>query len=267
MLAPPREKEVRSPSEPMLPTLVNPWAEAVFHVLAHVGATAALPSSLHNTEWIDYAARRVGVAETRSLGEDAAVLGKTLNTDRSLAQAQLLAWLFESMDRVHAVQRRSLVDLDPSDVDRPAVLESLRVSNSAAVEVLRAAAELEVDRLADIAVEPIDGPKLESTLDRLVPVAPELARCTVGLARPLGIRGRLYDHIIWVGVPNDALGVSVEHVSMQAAHEATVCEVVGDGFSGYVAVEREAVRRLTERAREHGLSEMHQRWLRRFRVP
>lgn len=251
----------------MLPRLVNPWAEAVLHVLAHVRATAAQPSSLHDDQWIDYAARMLGAAGSRSLAEDAAVLGASLLTDRALSRAQLLAWLFESKDRVKAAQDRDLVDLRGSDVDRPEVLEALRASKDAAVEVLRAAAELEMDQLADLAVEPFDEASLVSVLARMPLVAPALDRCTVGLARPLGIRGRLYDRTIWIGVPSDAMGVTIEHVGMQAAHEATVCEVIGDGFCGYLAVEREAVRRLTLRARAHGLSEMHRRWLGRFRVP
>ncbi len=251
----------------MLLTSVSPWAEAVLHVLAHVRATAAFPSSLYDAGWMQYAERTIGRSAQRSLAEDASVLGDVLRTDAALSQAQLVAWLFQSAARVVAVRERNLSELVAADVDRPELLKAIQGPNCAAIEVLRAAAELEMEPLASVASWPFDEAGLAWGVEQLVPVAPALARCTIALARPLGIRGRLYEDAIWVGVPNDALGVSIEHVSVQAAHEATVREVLDEGHAGYVTVEREAVARLARRANEAGLAEVHQRWLRRFRVP
>jgi hypothetical protein len=239
------------------PFLAGAWAEAVFHVLAHVGATAHLASSVYGSAYVAAARGILGPAEERLLGEDARLLGGLLSTFASLARAQSLAWLFRSIDRASACAGRDLGALTEADVDAPELLPSL--AGEPAVEILRAAAELELPLLARLPPMAMDLPGLGRALDALSVVAPVLPECPVGVVRALRLRGRVMGREIWVGE------APIEHAAWQAAHEATVAEVVerlhGAGErAGHDRVEGEAVALLRARARAAGLGEGHAAW-------
>lgn len=246
------------------PFLVGAWAEAVFHVLAHVSATAHLAPSLHDPAYVEAARRALGPAEARALGEDARLLGGLLPTFASLAGAQELAWLFRSAERAGACAGRDLDDLGADDVDAPDLLP--RLAGDPAVEILRAAAELELPLLSRLPPIPVDLAALSRALAEIAPAAPLLARCRVGVVRALGLRGRVRDREIWVGA------ATVAHAAWQAAHEATVAEIAerlraaGEPFD-HDRVEEAAIALLTERAYAAGLSAAHATWLAHFGDP
>lgn len=249
----------------------RPWAEAVFHVLAHVGATAHLPSSLFDPSYVDWVATVVGPAQERQLGEDAALLGSLLPTHESLAAVQVLAWLFDSAEQVRAAADRTLSELTPSQVAEPQLLEPLR-SLGAPVEILRCAAELEIDALASLPPPSYDAAALHRELGRAERVAPQLVASRVAVIRSLRLRGRVRGSEIWVGVPGDAPGSSLSHVVWQACHEATVSEAAQTdralaGPRPERAVERVAVVLLAERAAAAGRAVDHALWLAHFRDP
>src|SRR4051812_8712443 len=91
------------------------WAEAVFHVLAHVDV-GRVPASCHDPQWIAWAEARFGPADERALGEDVRVIAGALATHDALARAQTLAWLWTEPSAVRAATRKDLADLGDADV-------------------------------------------------------------------------------------------------------------------------------------------------------
>lgn len=192
-----------------------------------------------------------------SLDEDARVLAETLATDHErLAAAQALAWVWREPPEA---TERDLAALGADDV---LSMEALRVALRAGppVEVLRAAAELEADRVEQLLKQPFDGADLERALAEVTRAAPGLARLRVELVGALPRRGRAWGEVIFVGIPGVA-GAEAWHVAWQAAHEATTLEAHAHGARGYEAVERFAIRTLRSRARAEGLAEGYARWL------
>jgi hypothetical protein len=244
------------------PGWLNGWAELVFHVLAHVRGTAGLAPSLYDAEYIAQCEAVLGPASERVLGEDATVLANAMPTHGLLAVGQLLAWLFASPERAAQCADRDLAALAPADVDRPEFLHHL-AALGAPVELLRAAALLEQPSHARLPPPQLDFEKLSETLRRVEPLAPLLGGMRVSVSRALRLRGRVVGDELWVG-----LAPSIEHMGWQAAHEATVSEVMERGATiSHDAVERRAVALLRERAERAGQGGSHRRWLLHFRAP
>ncbi|MCS6900577.1 MAG: hypothetical protein RMJ98_18710, partial [Myxococcales bacterium] len=87
--------------------------------------------------------------------------------------------------------------------------------------------------------------------------------------RPLGVRGRVAGEEIWVGSPGWGLATT-ERCAWQAAHEATVLEVVEqcpEAARHHEVREVRAIQLLQSRAQQAGLGEPHARWLSTFTVP
>lgn len=232
--------------------LASAWTEAVFHVLAHVDV-GAIPASCHDLRWIRFAAERLGPARERKLAEDAAVLATLLGDHDRLAFAQALAWAFASAEEARAAVSRDLSEL-AGDAIRTAL------AAGPAAEVLRAAAELELDALEALEAPSSAAEEMRSALAAVAPAAPHLANCQVSLARPLPVRGRAFGTSIVVGVPG-VPGAEAGFCAWQAAHEATVLEI---GAGPFVEVERRALALLRSRARRAGLAAEHARWLSRI---
>jgi hypothetical protein len=243
--------------------LAGPWPDLVFHVLDHVEGTARLPASSFDRRYVAFCREHLGPAEERTLGEDARVLSVVAPNHRTLASVQLLAWTFASLERAVAAAPRELGELRDGDVDRPELLGMLREHRDA-TEILRCAAELEREHHARLPPVATSFDAVTEELARVGLAAPWLARCPVRLVRALCLRGRVLQREIWVGVPDPVLGVTVEHVSWQAAHEATVAEVSERGELAEREVEHAAVVLLAERARRAGLARGHARWLAHF---
>lgn len=214
--------------------------------------------------WVEGCA---GSARLRLLAEDAEVLA-TVADHPALIRLQLLAWLFDTPERAQACADRDLAQMTEGDVDAPELLPAVTLALPL-VEVLRAAALLEqtvVDSL------PPPAPRLEQVgdaLGRVLPAAPWLARMEIRLLRPLWHRGRVRGTRLWVGMPEVGLGPSVEHVSWQAAHEATVAEVVSLARERAIrhserGLEQLALTVLSERAERAGLRGAHLSWLGHF---
>ncbi|MBI4699710.1 MAG: hypothetical protein HY744_00860 [Deltaproteobacteria bacterium] len=241
------------------------WPDLVFHVLAHVEATAALPASLFDPFYVRFAARHLGPAAGRQLGEDAAVLGRVLVTHELLARAQLLAWLFAGGEQAGACAERDLAQLRPDEVADPSLLAPLAAAGPA-VELLRCAAELERDAHGRLPPAELDPGPFAQALERTAAVAPLLADCGVMPLRALRLRGRVRGREIWVGLPSDEPGPELDHVVWQACHEATVLELGEQAGAsgerlGARAVEHAAVVLLAARARDAGREHEHARWL------
>lgn len=243
------------------PAAASDWAEAVFHVLAHVDVGPIAPSC-HEPAWIRWAEARLGRATDRELGDDVRVLASALATHDALAAANLLAWLWKDGAAVRAATDRELASLGAADVADPAALMALCALGPAA-ELLRAAAELELPRLATLEPLAIDGGAWARARQDVTRAAPELARCRIALARPLVRRGRVHDACIFIGAPGVA-GAELDHLAWQAAHEATIGELLRAGGSSarsFADLERAALGLLRARARRAGRVEGHGRWL------
>jgi hypothetical protein len=234
-------------------------------VLAHVDVGGRLAASCHDPTWIAWAAEQLGPAAERPLAEDVGVLAAALSTHERLATVQALAWTFGDETQVEAARARELGELGAADVADATALATAR-SVGPAAEILRAAAELELPLLTAMRASCIDAVALDIELAEVSAAAPELARVTVALARPLPRRGRAWRGSIYVGTPGVA-GAELAHVAWQAAHEATVLEVersatwLARQASSYAAVERTALGLLRSRARRVGLADAHGRWL------
>jgi hypothetical protein len=234
----------------------------VFHVLAHVEATAALPASVFDRAYVAWAARLLGPAADRSLGGDVEVLGRVLPTHDALARAQLLAFAFGDVDALDDVVDRDLDALSSAASTVPALL-SAALEVGPALEVLRAACELEADAHASLPPPQLDAARLSIALEEMVPLAPKLAGCVIRPLRALRLRGRVVGEEIWCGIPSDIEGPSVEHVAWQVAHEATVLEVARDapGPRTHAETEQLALVLLATRAARAGRAEAHSSWL------
>lgn len=237
-----------------------PWAERVFHVLAHVRATAHLAPSVYDPRWIARVERVVGPAHARTLAEDAATLGVLAPDHDALAHLQLVAWLFESPTQAEACADRELARLGRHEVAAPELLAPL-VALGPAAEVLRAAAELE-----DLAALPPPSGSFEEVLVGLsarVAVSPSITAMRVEGVRSLRLRGRVRGDRIWVGVPDDDL--PSWHPIWQALHEATVAEVrQRAGALAHAPLEQAATALLAHRAHREGFGEEHRRWFAHF---
>jgi len=235
----------------------KPWADLVFHVLAHCRDTASLPASLFDAAYVARISAALGPADGRTLAEDADALGRLLITHEALAEAQLLAWLFDDLDRASRVAATDLADLRAEDVDRPRLLAVL-LRQLAGVELLRCACELERPFFMLLPPTDVAWDALERELGRAVEIAPALATTTVSVVPSLGLRGRVFGDEIWIGP-------SVEHGVWQAAHEATVLEL-NRGCRG--ASEREiefmSIVLLALRAKRAGRDVAHAQWLSHF---
>lgn len=238
-------------------------AELVFHVLAHVRASAALPSSVFDPAWIAFAERWMGPAAERPLGEDAAALGALVSEHRELAELQLLAWLFEDPARAAVAATRGLATLGPEDVDAPELLDWAKRAGPAA-ELLLIAVGLERPLLSLLPRPELDWEPIEAGFSEMQRVAPGLAECSIALVRSLRLRGRVRGDAIWVGAPDPAHGLALEHVLWQAAHEASVREVARHSRAEERRIEAMAVVLLAERARREGREGEHAVWLAHF---
>ncbi|MBX3127231.1 MAG: hypothetical protein KF718_10980 [Polyangiaceae bacterium] len=245
----------------------RPWAELVFHVLAHVRGGRDQPASVWEPRYVAWVAGLAGKAESRCLGQDARLLGQVAR-HQAMAALQLMAWLFDGVEQAEAVACRDIAQLGAREVAAPELLGPLAELGPLS-EVLRAAALLErevVDAL------PPPAPRLDELADRLVAlakVAPELEQSVVCCVRPLWLRGRVRGSEIWVGCPEADRGPTPEHVAWQAAHEATVHEVgrrsrhLGAALTERVG-EQVALTLLKTRAAARGLQREHARWLGHF---
>ncbi len=235
------------------------WPELVMHVLAHVPSEAA--ASVYDARYVAYAQERLGPAGERPLGEDAAVLSRTLASHQALAQAQIVAWLFDEVADAVALADVDIGALPPAAVCRPWLLPMAMAAGPAA-ELLRCAALLEQEALE--ALGPVRYPReaLAAALEEVAPAAPRLARMDLLALRALRLRGRVLGDEIWVGAPCEALGLGAEHAAWQAAHEATVAEIAAEGGASERGVERIALCLLAARARAASLEQPHAAWLR-----
>jgi len=241
-----------------------PWADLVFHVLAHVRAGAELAPSLYDPAYTAWAERALGPASGRALAEDLRALGALLATHEAQATAQLVACLFDTAEEAGAHADRALAELSSAEVRAPEVLAPLSALGAGA-ELLWCAALLEAPAHARLPMPAVDARALADALARAAEVAPELARCEVAHVRALRIRGRVLGSAIWVGVPCEELALTAEHVAWQAAHEATVREVSLERALAHDALEEAALARLAERARALGRGAEHARWRACFR--
>lgn len=257
------------------PNLEEPgrWPDLVFHVLAHVTGTAGLAASIADAEYVGWAEQRLGPVAARLLGEDARLLARALPTHELLGQAQLLAWLFESVEQAQRHVESDLAELRPDDVADARALEQLAHLGPEA-ELLRCAVELEEPHHGALPAEHVAAEPLRRELERMVIVAPALVGCSVGFVRALRLHGRVRGTRIWVGLPGAAVGPPLEHVLWQACHEATVHELEvaaqrsagcgDDAGTNPRVIEQAAVVLLAARARRAGEGAAHGRWLAHF---
>ena len=245
------------------------WAELVFHILAHARGTASLAASVYDGRYVAFVREYAGAYEERSLGEDSVLLAQLLTDHRALARVQLLAWLFESVDQARACATLDLMQLQPEHVGSPGLLPALAQAGTAA-EILRCAAHLEEPVWELLPPIIVDEPALERAFGVVEQAAPHLRRCSVAFVRALRLRGRVLKRSIWVGAPSVELGLTREHVAWQAAHEATVCEVVEQSEGrrcDHDRTEQAAVVLLSERARSASLTEAHASWFAHLAAP
>ena len=239
------------------------WAEVVFHVLAHVPARD-LPSSLHSAWYVSFAEALLGPAAQRPLGQDVAVLRVLMRDHRALAAVQGLAFLWRDSSEALACSEREMAALTAHDVVCPRLLAQLNV-HAYALEALRGAALLEAEVYVTLPPPALDTRALDEALVALTACAPTLASARVTALRPLTRHGRVLRSSIFVGVPG--AGVSLQHVAMQAAHEATVAEVLSHATAlPERQVEEVALSVLAERCARTPHAAAHRAWCAQWQV-
>lgn len=251
------------------PRAAGDWTDLVFHVLAHVPAPE-FPANLFSPAYVQYVAEAAGPAGARPLGDVASVLSASLHSHADWARLQLVAWLFEDVAGAQAAALRDLEALVPES-PAAAALQRAREPTLTAAEFLRASALLEAPAHAALPALEWDRNALAAALASACAIAPRLATARLHVAPALTHHGRVQGAAIWIGAPAPELAVSVEHVALQAAHEATVLEVgEADERSGALLPERVreavAVVVLAERARTQGLRAAHAAWAARWNL-
>jgi hypothetical protein len=249
---------------PSFDVVVRPWADLVFHVLAHVPSST--PASVYDPVYTAFAARHLGAPELRALGEDVRALLPLATEHGSYAAIQNLAWLFSNVEEAARFRDRELASLETTNVSDGRLLAALR-DLGPAVEVLRCAAELEAEAHARLPPIAFDAPALAAALEGVTPAAPALAGFRIGVVRSLRLRGRVRSGEIWLGAPCPRPGPDLAHVAWQAAHEATVAEL-GRALATPAAddrpLEHAALVVLAERAARAGFAEAHAAWFAGF---
>jgi hypothetical protein len=245
-----------------------PWADLVFHVLAHVEGTRALPSSLFDPVYRDFVETHLGPAAARTLGDDARILGEAVRDHAELCRIQALAGVFRDPEHAARLRGRDLATLMAEDVAEPVFLEPA-TNGGAAMEILRAAAELEAPFHARLPAASTDLDALGRALQARLACAPALPGFQVSCIRSLRLRGRVVPGHVWVGAPGLEPPLTALHAAWQACHEATVAEVAAAAVArrlalGERAVEHAAVVLLTARAAQNGLSDDHETWCATF---
>lgn len=261
------------------PLLGPEWADLVFHVLAHVPGTRQFASSLDDAPYRAFCEQHLGPAAARSLGEDTRLLSQLLTSHELLARVQWLAFLFDDVAAARRSAARDLAELRDRDagVSTPArrSLCSEGFAGSpleSAAELLRAAAELEAPHHSRLPAATLDPAALSAAVSRAAAAAPCLKSLRIRCLRSLARRGRVAAPDLYVGVPDELLGVTHAGTAVQAAHEATVVEVAEAAAErgaalGERAVEQVAVVLLAERARRSPIAEDHERWWRAMALP
>src|SRR5437773_2584246 len=82
----------------------KPFAELVYHVLAHVPGDAA--ASAYDPHYIAWCAERLGPLSERALADDANALATLAPSHDALVRAQLLAWMFDDLPRARKCWER-----------------------------------------------------------------------------------------------------------------------------------------------------------------
>ena len=237
----------------------RPFADLVFHVLAHVPGDAA--ASAYDPAYAAWSEARIGPPAERSLAEDARALEALAPTHDALVRAQLLAWLFSDRDRARSVWERPLSELGPNEVDDPSALS---VAGDPAAELLWCAVALE-----DEAHARLPAMRANDVADAalgLAGVAPTITGLDLGIVRSLRLRGRVRGREIWIGEPG--AGATLDHVAWQAAHEATAVELgEHDPRLPFASIEHGSVVLLAMRAERAGRAADHARWIAALRTP
>lgn len=200
------------------------WCRLVYHVLAHVNVPE-LPSTNYHAGYVRRAQHYLGDASERSLGRDVATLRELTNAHVGYSQLQLLAWLFDNTEVAARCAGRGLAELSPSDVSQPRLLPSLQRLGPIA-ELLFCTALLEATPLQALPALGFSRDELLTALESERVNVPHLARYTFVRCDSLTSFGRLVGDRIWIGTPNAQLGLSAQQVARQAAHEATVGELM-----------------------------------------
>src|SRR5690242_9125689 len=102
------------------------WADLVFHVLAHVEETEALPSSVSDAAYRAFVESHLGPASERALSGDARVLGEALRDHGELSRVQALAAVFRDPEHAARVRGRDLATLMAEDLVDAVFLEAVR---------------------------------------------------------------------------------------------------------------------------------------------
>lgn len=167
---------------------------------------------------------------------------------------------------------RALSEVTPVEVTRRDLLFELQQRDRELVEILRCAVALELPHYERLPRPRVANSAFPGLLEQVARAAPRLAACRVHCVRALCRRGRLLGQSIWVGLPGSEVGPSAEHAAIQAAHEATLAELIETASDegvplGERELEHAAVWLLAKRCRSVGFEDPQRRWFRTLVIP
>lgn len=246
--------------------VADPFTQLVAHVFAHV-ALGQQPGNLHDDRYVAWARERIREDARALLEHDAKLIGARWRSDPRLDVLHGVFELHGDLDGFRRTTSRTLAQLDVHEVRSAELLSSLRGSAIAPVaELLHTTLALLVDEVARVLTE--IAPQLaaaraqvESLVDRLATIVPELERSRIELVWALGVHGRAFPDRILVGAPSAWSGCSAARQAVLAAHEHCVRASVADDYLGgeWDALVRLA--RAMQDASEVELRDAHARWL------
>lgn len=243
--------------------VARPFADLVFHVLAHVPGEAA--ASAFDPIYTGWSERMIGPASARSLAEDARALAALAPTHDALVRAQVVAWIVRDREKARSLFDRALTEIRPEEVDDANALRF--AAGDPAAELVWCAAALEDEAHSKLPAMMIEG--IGEAPLALALVAPNIGEFDLGIVRSLRLRGRVHAREIWVGEPgSEPHNPTLEHVMWQAAHEAAAVELT-ERVPGlpFASIEHGSVVLLAVRSERAGRAADHARWLSSLRSP
>lgn len=230
-------------------SIANEFVQLVAHVLAHLDIPG--PGALLDPRYLAWSAPRMDASTRELLAHDAALISSIWDRD---PRSEALHWSFalhEDLASFRASAGRSLAELEPHEVARPALLERLRALPVA--ELMHATLALVEPSLPSLFAE-LDANARgvsEAVAHAAAPIAdalPNFATRRIELVWALGMHGRGLEPRILVGAPAAWSGCSPARQAVLAAHEHCV---LSSPRAAYLESEWHALRTLAAALVDH----------------
>ena len=255
-------------------SLAGPYADLVYHVLAHVPVDG--PSSVHDAHYLAWSRATLPEPARRPAEEDAEVMGVLYARTEGAALLHALPALHDDLPAFCASAAKGLGELEAHEVADHDLLRALLGIDRRLAEIVRCAMALAARAYGSAHAERVE-PELRRAAAEIAPLfddamdlMPAMRHFRVELVHPLGPRGRVIGRRILVGAPVPWCGLPPAHPVLQAMHECAVACADGERRAAgvaapqagdtYVECEWRAMRAVEQVARGTAWQGRHAAW-------